>query len=109
VNVNLILPDDIGAQLNRLAVDRGFSSMEGFIHAAIQKEMERHSVEKTPDERLSETLYQLWEQTGRLVGEDEGTTSQFIQSFTNLIFACTAKFESHVFAQAVSMKGRRPR
>jgi hypothetical protein len=108
VNVNLILPDDIGAQLNRLAVDRGFSSMEGFIHAAIQNEMERHSVEKTPDERLSETLYQLWQQAGRLVGE-EGTTPRFIQSLINLIFACTAEFESHVFAQAVSMKGERRR
>lgn len=108
MNVNLILPDDIGAQLSRIAVDRGFSSMEGFIHAALQNEMERHPVEKTPEERLSETLYQLWEQTGRLVGE-EGTTPRFIQSLTNLIFACIAEFESDVFAQAVSMEGRRPR
>jgi hypothetical protein len=108
VNVNLILPDDIGAQLNRIAVDRGFSSMEEFIHAAIQSEMERHPVEKTPDERLAETLYQLWEQTGRLAGE-EGITPRFIQSLTNLIFACTAEFESDVFARAVSMKGRQRR
>lgn len=108
MNVNLIIPDDIGAQLNRIAVDRGFSSMEGFIRAAIQNEMERHPVEKTPDERLSETLYQLWEQTGRLVGEEEAT-ARFIQSLTNLIFACTAEFESYVFAQAVSMKGERRR
>ncbi|HSU59074.1 MAG TPA: hypothetical protein VLI55_07160 [Bryobacteraceae bacterium] len=108
MNVNLILPDDIGAQLKQIAVDRGFSSMEGFIHAAIQNEMERHLIEKTPLERLSEALYQLWEQTGRLVGE-EGTTPRFIQSLTNLIFACTAEFESHVFAQAVSIKGRRRR
>ena len=107
MNVNLILPDDIGAQLNRIAVDRGFSSMEEFIHAAIQNEMERHPVEKAPDERLSETLYQLWEQTGRLVGE-EGTTPRFIQSLTNLIFAYTAEFESHVFAQAARQGRRRP-
>jgi hypothetical protein len=108
VNVNLILPDDVGAQLSRIAADRGFSSMEAFIHAAVQNEMQRHLAEKTADEQLSETLHRLWEQTGRLVGE-EGTTPRFIQSLTNLIFACTAEFESHVFAQAVSIKGRRRR
>jgi hypothetical protein len=108
VNVNLILSDDIGAQLRRIAVDRGFSSMEAFIHAAIQNEMERQPTEKTVDEQLSETLHQLWEQTGRLVGE-EGISPRFIQSLTNLIFACTAEFESHVFAQAVSTKGKRRR
>jgi hypothetical protein len=108
VNVNLILPDDIGAQLSRIAADRGFSSMEAFIHAAVQNEMERHLAEKTADEQLSETLYQLWEQTGKLMGEKEAAP-RLIQSLTNLIFACTAELESQVFAQAVSMKGRRQR
>lgn len=108
MNVNLILSDDIGAQLRRIAGDRGFSSMEAFIRAAIQNEMERQPAQKTVDEQLSDTLHQLWEQTGRLMGE-EGTTPRFIQSLTNLIFACTAEFESHVFAQAVSMNGKRRR
>ncbi len=108
MNVNLIFSDNIGVQLSRLAVDRGFSSMEAFIHAAIQNEMERLSAEKTVDEQLFDTLHQLWEQTGRLVGEEE-PSPRFIQSLTNLIFACTAEFESHVFAQAVSMNGKRRR
>jgi hypothetical protein len=108
MNVNLILSDNVGAQLSRIAVDRGFSSMEAFLHAAIQNELNRPSTEKTVDEQLFDTLHQLWEQTGRLVGEEE-PTPRFIQSLTNLIFACTAEFESHVFAQAVSMDGKRRR
>ena len=107
MNVNLILSDNIGAQLNRIVVDRGFSSVEEFIHAAIQNEMERQPAGKAVDEQLSDTLHQLWEQTGKLVGE-EGTTPRVIQSWTNLIFACTAEFESHVFAQA-ARQGRRRR
>lgn len=101
MNVNLVLSDEIGEQLGRIAAELGFSSRDAFVHAVIQREVERNSVEKAGGEQLTEALQQLWEQTKRLRNE-KGTTPELIHSLSKLIFAFTAELELHAFTRALS-------
>jgi metal-responsive CopG/Arc/MetJ family transcriptional regulator len=108
VHFNLILPDESGEQLNRVAAEHGFSSPEAFIQAAVQNELDRDAAEKTVDQQLFETLHRLTEHTRRLA-DDEGTTTPLIHSLSKLIFALNAELESDAFSKAVSMKSTRRR
>jgi hypothetical protein len=107
VHFNLILSDEFGEQLSRVAADRRFPSPEAFIRAAIQNEIARRPAEEALEQQLSETLYQLSEQAKRLA--EEGTAPRVIDSLNKLIFACTAELESHAFAKAVSIKSKHRR